>query len=400
MSAYARVPLGEVCTINPRIKRSEIPEKDTLVSFVPMAAVDERFGMITACEDRRLGEVSRGFTAFEDGDVLFAKITPCMENGKAALARHLTNGVGRGSTEFYVLRPDSKVLGEYIYHFIRQPQFREKAKRYFTGTAGQQRVPKSFMENISIPLPPIDKQQRIVDMLNRSAHIERLHARAAAHLHEFVSAFFIKMFGDVGQIDIRFPCAPLREVATIGSGATKGRKIDPVNAIEVPYLRVANVQDGFLDLTEIKTITIKSNEKEKYALASGDLVMTEGGDADKLGRAAIWNDDLDYCAYQNHIFRIRPHTDIILSDYLRETVGSTYGKAYFLSVAKQTTGIASVNKTQLGNFLVPIPPIDLQIRYAEAIAKFRSINTIFETTTKTASVLNISLMTRLLGDFP
>ena len=84
MSAYPRVPLGEVCTINPRIRKSEITEEDTLVSFVPMAAVDERFGMITAHEDRRLVDVSKGFTAFEDGDVLFAKITPCMENGKAA----------------------------------------------------------------------------------------------------------------------------------------------------------------------------------------------------------------------------------------------------------------------------------------------------------------------------
>ena len=89
MSAYPRVPLGEICTINPRIERSGIPEEDMLVSFVPMAAVDERSGMITACEDRRLGDVSKGFTAFEDGDVLFAKITPCMENGKAALARNL-----------------------------------------------------------------------------------------------------------------------------------------------------------------------------------------------------------------------------------------------------------------------------------------------------------------------
>ena len=98
MSAYPRVPLGEICTINPRIERSGIPEEDMLVSFVPMAAVDERSGMITACEDRRLGDVSKGFTAFEDGDVLFAKITPCMENGKAALARNLL----RDSLIFYI----------------------------------------------------------------------------------------------------------------------------------------------------------------------------------------------------------------------------------------------------------------------------------------------------------
>ena len=156
-----------------------MPEEGTLVSFVPMAAVDERFGMITAHEDRRLVDVSKGFTAFEDGDVLFAKITPCMENGKAALARNLTNGVGRGSTEFYVLRPGDKVLGEYVYHFVRQLRFREKAKRYFTGTAGQQRVPRSFMENAPVPLPALDEQRRIADILNRAVRIERLHLQAA-----------------------------------------------------------------------------------------------------------------------------------------------------------------------------------------------------------------------------
>ena len=164
MTAHAQVPLGEICKINPRTRRNGYAS-DTLVSFVRMAAVDERSGSITIREDRPIADVSKGYTQFLDGDVLFAKITPCMENGKAALARDLTNGMGSGSTEFYVLRPDEKVLGEYIYHLIRRPQFRETAKRNFTGTAGQQRVPKSFMENVLIPLPPLDEQRRIVGIL-------------------------------------------------------------------------------------------------------------------------------------------------------------------------------------------------------------------------------------------
>ena len=161
-----------------------------------MAAVDERTGAIAVREERPLAEVSKGFTSFEDGDVLFAKITPCMENGKAALARSLTNGIGRGSTEFHVLRPGDRVLGEYIYHFVRRPQFRQEAKRNFTGTAGQQRVPKPFMENALVPLPPLAEQRRIVGILNRAARIKRLRARAAERLHEFIPALFVKMFGD------------------------------------------------------------------------------------------------------------------------------------------------------------------------------------------------------------
>ena len=179
VSAYRRVPLGEICTINPRPGRTLLPTEDTIVSFVPMAAVDERLGAITVREERPFADVSRGFTAFEDGDVLFAKITPCMENGKAALARNLTNGTGRGSTEFYVLRPGNRVCGEYIYYFVRRPSFREAARRSFTGTAGQQRVPRSFMENVSVPLPPLDEQRRIAGILNRATRIEHLYDRAA-----------------------------------------------------------------------------------------------------------------------------------------------------------------------------------------------------------------------------
>ena len=395
MSGHTQVPLAEICKINPRAKRNGYAG-DTLVSFVRMAAVDERLGAIAIREDRPIAEVSKGYTQFQDGDVLFAKITPCMENGKAALARDLTNGMGSGSTEFYVLRPEEKVLGEYIYHFIRRPQFREAAKRNFTGTAGQQRVPKSFMENVLIPLPPLDEQRRIVGILNRGAKVERLRARARELMGELIPALFVRMFGGQDQVGVRYPCMPLREIAEIGSGVTKGRRIDAINAIEVPYLRVANVQDGYLNLDEIKTIRIRRSEERKYALAPGDLVMTEGGDPDKLGRAAVWNGELAYCAHQNHVFRVRPHTEVVLTDYLRDVAGSAYGKAYFLSVAKRTTGIASVNKTQLGQFPVPVPPTELQALYAKILANAHDIASVSETGAREVAALNTSLMNRLL----
>ena len=398
MSVYPLAPLGEICTVNPRKKGSRRSDEDTVVSFVPMSAVDERFGTITVHEKRPLSEVSRGFTAFENGDVLFAKITPCLENGKVALARNLANGLGRGSTEFFVIRPGDRVLSEYVYHFVRQPRFREAARRNFTGTAGQQRVPKSFMENALVALPPIDEQRRIVRTLNRAARIEYLRASAASRLRELTSALFITMFGDRDQIGTRFPCVPLRQVADIGSGATKGRRIEPTSAIEVPYLRVANVQDGFLNLDEIKKIAIRRGEEKKYGLALGDLVMTEGGDHDKLGRTAIWRGELSYCAHQNHVFRVRPYTETLLPDYLREVAGSAYGKAYFLSVAKQTTGIASINKTQLGDLSVPIPPIGLQARYAELVERIHRVTSTAGTATKSASDLKSPLMAKLMID--
>ena len=168
----------------------------------------------------------------------------------------------------------------------------------------------------------------------------------------------------------------------------------------MPYLRVANVQDGFLNLDEIKAITIRRGEERKYALSPGDLVMTEVGDPDKLGRAAVWNGELGYCAYQNHVFRVRPHTEVMLTDYLRGVAGSAYGKAHFLSVAKRTTGIASVNKTQLGGFPVPVPPMELQALYAKFVATAHDIASVSETTAGGVAALNFSLVSRLLESGP
>ena len=147
---------------------------------------------------------------------------------------------------------------------------------------------------------------------------------------------------------------PLEDAAEIGSGLTKGRKQVNGTFENVPYMRVANVQDGFLDLSEIKTIPANAAERQRYALRVGDLLMTEGGDPDKLGRAALWRGEVQGCLHQNHVFRVRAKCTTFLPQYLAAVMGSSYGKAYFLKVAKRTTGIASINRTQLGAVLLTI----------------------------------------------
>jgi type I restriction enzyme, S subunit len=145
--------LPKVCFINPTRPRN-LPYSDGVdTSFVPMAAVDEREGKISDLQIRSFGEIKRGYTYFEENDVLFAKITPCMENGKAAVARGLINGFGFGSTEFHVLRPMNSVHPEWINYFIRREVFRQEAKTKFRGAVGQQRVPKDFLETHLIPVP-------------------------------------------------------------------------------------------------------------------------------------------------------------------------------------------------------------------------------------------------------
>ena len=104
---------------------------------------------------RQVAEVEKGYTYFQEGDVLFAKITPCMENGKCAIAKRLVNGIGFGSTEFHVIRPKESVTSEWIYYYLRQETTRKKAKRSMTGSAGQKRVPSLFLQDVEIPLPPL-----------------------------------------------------------------------------------------------------------------------------------------------------------------------------------------------------------------------------------------------------
>ena len=363
MTRARAVALGEAVQINPKLPPSQRPAAELPVTFVPMANVCEREGAIVSPDIRRFGEVSKGYTTFTEKDVLFAKITPCMENGKAAIARDLLNGIGAGSTEFYVLRAGNAVLPEFVFHFIRRPQFRQLCKANFTGSAGQQRVPKSFLERVPIPLPPLEEQRRIVGLLDRAAEIRRRAGAARARARAVIPALFLDMFGDAAAGRRSWSVQPLKTVAQIGSGLTKGRKLRGETTL-VPYLRVANVQDGHLDLSEVKTIEATTSDIEKCSLQAGDLLITEGGDADKLGRCAIWQDEVPGCLHQNHVFRVRVGR-ALLPEYAASFIQSPAGKSYFLRVAKRTTGIASINKTQLGALPVVVPPLELQRTFVD-----------------------------------
>lgn len=160
------------------------------------------------------------------------------------------------------------------------------------------------------------------------------------------------------------PTFPLAQVADIAAGITLGRKTKETELVQVPYLRVANVQDGHLLLSELKTIAATRREIEKWALQDGDLLLTEGGDLDKLGRGSCWRNQVPLCIHQNHIFRVRLPADTYDPDYVSFQIASPYGKAYFLAHAKKTTGIASINQRVLGAFPLMSPPLSEQRRIA------------------------------------
>ena len=167
LSSWENGILMDFCKINPKKINTKEFDDDMIVSFIPMPCVSDIWGKIVKKELRKLGEVKKGYTNFCEGDVLFAKITPCMENGKSAIVDKLENDIGFGSTEFYVLRCDeNKLNNKYLHYFVRQKTFRDEAKGEMTGAVGQQRVSKTFLENYKMKVPTIKEQQEIVNILD------------------------------------------------------------------------------------------------------------------------------------------------------------------------------------------------------------------------------------------
>ncbi|HXN52070.1 MAG TPA: AAA family ATPase [Candidatus Acidoferrum sp.] len=191
-NGWVKTTLGEVCAFNPRARFLKPLPDDTEVSFVPMAAVEEESGRLDASQVRALGSVRRGYTPFRENDVIFAKITPCMENGKIALATGLKNGIAYGSTEFLVFRPYKGILPRFVLHFLLQPPFREAAEKQMSGASGQKRVPAIYLFNHEFWLPPTHEQDRIVAKLDAALsgveRAEKASRRAQDRLKRYRAA--------------------------------------------------------------------------------------------------------------------------------------------------------------------------------------------------------------------
>ena len=227
---------------------------------------------------------------------------------------------------------------------------------------------------VEILLPPLEVQRRIAVILDQAETVRCQRRAALVQLDSLAQSIFLDMFGDPVTNDRGWPeSLTLGEVAGIASGVTKGRSLEGKVTRELPYLAVANVQDKALRLESIKYIEATEGEIRRYRLEKNDLLLTEGGDPDKLGRGTLWQNELPECIHQNHIFRVRLTSDVLTPLFLNWLVGSPRGKKYFLRSAKQTTGIASINMTQLRGFPLLVPPLPLQQTFATRIQAIESL---------------------------
>lgn len=201
--SWVEETIGDVCTVNPKKIDAKNLDDNLEVSFVPMAAVSDVFGEIVNHEVKNLQDVRTGFTNFSEGDVIFAKITPCMENGKSAIVGPLVNDIGYGSTEFYVLRCKEELYNKYLYHMVRNTTFRAEAKAVMTGAVGQQRVPKTFLQEYQLLLPSLSEQHEIVhlidDLLARARSAQQATEQALASIDLMKKSILARAFrGELG----------------------------------------------------------------------------------------------------------------------------------------------------------------------------------------------------------
>lgn len=266
------------------------------------------------------------------------------------------------------LKGYDKVLKAYLFHLLNSDYFEQKCIKAAEGVAQKNLSPRWLFE-YKIPLYPIERQKEISNSLDKMDSLIALRKQQLIKLDELVKARFVEMFGDMLLNSLKWPEKPLEGLADIVSGITKGRKTTETKLIEVPYMAVSNVKSGYIDWTTVKTILATKQEIEQYRLMSDDILMTEGGDPDKVGRGAIIKNPLENSIHQNHIFRVRLNEQEILPSFFAEYLQHQKAKRYFLGCAKQTTGIASINMRQLRALPTLVPPILLQNQFADFVER-------------------------------
>lgn len=245
---------------------------------------------------------------------------------------------------------------------------------------------------IRLPRPPREEQDRIAAIISgahraRQAAAVKLEAAQQARSSLVNTLFTWGLPGRHTELDttkwLRHPASwkrrPLRKLASIEAGFTKGRDLGGSDTVTVPYVTVVNVQDGYLDLTSVSQTLLKLNEVPDGLLRVGDVLMTEGGDRDKLGRGAIWLGQIDRCAYQNHIFRVRLDNDEYRAKLFHYLIQAVDSKAYFYAHAKQTSNLCTINSRELGRFEVAVPEIDEQ---DEMVRQLETADTLVDATTR------------------
>ncbi|MEV7708407.1 restriction endonuclease subunit S [Streptomyces sp. NPDC088270] len=356
---WERVALGDVLRL-----RSERRH-----SVTTLLSVTADRGVIRQSESGRRDSSSADKSLYWDvhsGDVVYN--TMRMWQGVSGIAGE----EGIVSPAYTVCEPVGEVNGRFLGWLLKDPKLVVKFLNRSQGLVSDTwNLKYSEFKKIEIDLPPLPAQRLIAEVLDEvDAQVQRALARKGkmAVLAAAATAELMRSTSEAPGVE----WTVLEKVADISAGVTLGNDEPGDGAVSLPYLRVANVQEGHIDTADIKSVTVRISDMERFRLAKGDVLLTEGGDLDKLGRGGVWDGHIDPCLHQNHVFKVRCQTAVYRPDFLASYLASPRGKSYFLSVAKQTTNLASINSSQVKKTPVPIVPLVEQERVVSSVAEWKS----------------------------
>jgi len=378
------VKLSDVAQINPRCPK-EI-DREQLVSFVAMASASED-GKLLSEEIRVLDETKKGFTYFERGDVLLAKITPCFENGKCLRPNQISKTVGFGSTEFHVLRAkEEKLDSSYLFYMVWSKAFRFLGEHSMSGAAGQKRVGADYLKAYEIPLPPLDEQKRIAAILDKAGSVRRKRQQAIDLADDFLRSVFLDMFGDPIANNKKWNIMELGELAPNKGdmvdgpfGSSVNTKTDYIDDGEIPVIRTKNVSlSGKFITDDLKFMT-----REKYEtiirsnVVPGDIVLTKVG---TIGNVCIFPQDFQEAVLSTTgSCRIRVDESRINKTYLYYFLKYYRPKMHEIASA----GVQPfLNMKHIKGFKVPMPDKELQERFADVVNRTTGSKTLLNESSK------------------
>ncbi|MFM8420111.1 MAG: N-6 DNA methylase [Verrucomicrobiota bacterium] len=343
---FPLVRIGDVCVVNPSKGKVTTLGPEARVSFVPMADIHEHRITFQPTDEKALSEVGSSYTYFEDGDVLLAKVTPCFENGKAGIARGLVNGIGFGSSEFYVLRPSPQVLPEWIYFCVMHPLFREAAIAQMTGTGGLQRVPRSLVENFQIPLPPLEVQREIVAEIEG---YQKVIQGARAVLDNYRPHI---------PIQPDWPMVELGQICEFKNGLNFA-KGSSGHALKI--IGVSNFQNHlYAPLNELEDVHLDDPISEDYLLKPGDILFVRSnGNPELVGRSLIIPQLNESTTFSGFTIRGRIQdpgaTPIFFALFFKSR-----DFAETIKKVGQGASIRNLSQGILSELQIPLPPLSTQ----------------------------------------
>jgi type I restriction enzyme S subunit len=327
--------------------------------------VESGTGRLLALETASEQGAESGKYQCKAGDVVYSKIRPALRKVCLAPEDCLC------SADMYPLRAYSGLHNTFLIWWMLSEQFSSFAALESQRVA-MPKINRESLKEVMLLVPTPSEQERITTFLDReTARIDALVAqqerliellrekRQAVISHAVTKGLDPKVpMKDsgvewLGEVPGHWSIAPLKRVADVQTGVAKGKDNEGRSTISVPYLRVANVQDGYLDLDSVASIEIPIDDLPRYSLLPGDVLMNEGGDFDKLGRGHIWSGEIHPCIHQNHVFAVRPRA--VSAEWLNTFTSSAPAQFYFMTRSKQSTNLASISSTNLMELPLPLP---------------------------------------------